>query len=310
MQQAPLQSKRFRITLLLATTLVALVTLAVTFRNAHESSPGGHVAGEATISDTNAASHITARKPTSLTVDSLSPELSILPGSISRALSNSWKLPTGIPERDVLSAREKDILQLLLAQGSPSNRVAHLSILEAVGGDSSATALIHMLTDEFSGGVLSIRDYYSMVDAVYSLGCISTRSARAKGFLEQAISEDFWAQKRKWFIAPQNHFEDTDMNFWLARESLKALAVGGHEEVLILAQQVRESPFQTQKKWAGTVVDTIFLFDRSKLRSGPFLPEDGEKLAPAFEQWGETERGRYWRDWSQSIRETATPPGK
>lgn len=150
MQPALLQAKRIRFALLLATTLVALVTLVVTFRNAYESSPGGHVAGEAKISETNAASHITARKPISLTVDSLSPELSIQPGSISRALSNSWRPPNGIPERDVLSAREKDILQLLLAQGSPSNRVAHLSILESVGGDSSATALIHMLTDEFS----------------------------------------------------------------------------------------------------------------------------------------------------------------
>ena len=100
------------------------------------------------------------------------------------------------------------------------------------------------------------------------------------------------------------------MNFWLARESLKALAVGGHEEVLILAQQVRESPFQTQKKWAGTVVDTMFLLDRAKLKPGPRLPEDGEALVAEFFKWGETERAKPWKKWSQSIRETATPPGK
>jgi hypothetical protein len=233
-----------------------------------------------------------------------------LPPAIAKALSNSWRIPFGITEADVHSVTEGAILSSLAIQSSPSNRVAHLSILDEIGGDQSAAALIHMLTDEFTGGVLSVRDYYAMIDAVYSLGCISARSALAKEFLERAITEEFWTQNRGWLLAPQSPQSDDAMNFWLATECLKSLGVGGHDEALKLAEQFRESSFEVQAKWSSAVVDTMFFLDRAKLKPGPRLPEDGEAMVAEFFKWGETERAKPWKKWSQSIREAQTPPAK
>ncbi len=248
--------------------------------------------------------------PFSKTNSHQAPGIVPFPAPIASAFSNSWRIPFGITEADVHSVTEGAILSSLAIQTSPSNRVAHLSILGAIGGDQTASRLVKMLLEEFAGQTLDDNDCAAIQNAIFALGCISPRSEVAREFLENATSESYWSQRRSWRSNNSVRFQDDQLNVQLAQESLIALGVGGQESAVLLAEQIRLSTAEEKARWASTVVDAMFYFDRAKIQKGPVLPEQGEDVANEFMRWATTEKGKYWRSWSRSSHEAEIPPRK
>ncbi len=226
------------------------------------------------------------------------------------ALSKSWRIPVGITLQDLESVDEQAILRHFNAQAKPTNRLSHLVILNAIGSDLSVQRIISMLSDEFSGQKLTDDDLFAMRSAILSLGYISARSAQAKEFLERSVHEDFWAQTRAWQVERQPELLDAELNLKLAQECLVALGAGGHEESLQFAELLRGSTLESQKRWGSTVVDAMFYLDRARNQKRKILPELGEDFMRDFVNWAESDRGRYWTAWNQSLLEGEDRPEK
>jgi hypothetical protein len=225
-----------------------------------------------------------------------------LPPAISNALSNSWKIPHQLDDSSIGLVSEEVVLRSFSEHSSPSNRFAHLSFLGTLGGDAAASRLIRMMTDEFAGTEFKKDDYLAMVRAIVALGCISSRSAFAKEFLENAVSEDYWAIHRTWSVNPESPNPEHQMNAWLARECLKALGIGGNDAaVAAVIQRIQNLPIEEQRAWSGAVVDTYFNLDRAKQRKRTVLLTEAEDLLKEYTAWMETESGKKWSGWYDSL---------
>jgi hypothetical protein len=256
----------------------------------------------------SAVSNTAAGAVTSISTENrIPPEL---PPAIASALSTSWRIPVGITLQDLESVDEQAILRHFNAQAKPTNRLSHLVILNAIGSDLSVQRIISMLSDEFSGQKLTDDDLFAMRSAILSLGYISARSAQAKEFLERSVHEDSWAQTRAWQVERQPALLDAELNLKLAQECLVALGAGGHEESLQFAELLRGSTLESQKRWGSTVVDAMFYLDRARNQKRKILPELGEDFMRDFVNWAESERGRYWTAWNQSLLEREDRPEK
>lgn len=225
-----------------------------------------------------------------------------LPPRVTDALSNSWKIPHQLDDSSIGLVSEEVVLRSFSEHSSPSNRFAHLSFLGTLGGDAAASRLIRMMTDEFAGTEFKKDDYLAMVRAIVALGCISSRSAFAKEFLENAVSEDYWAIHRTWSANPESPNPEHQMNAWLARECLKALGIGGNDAaVAAVIQRIQNLPIEEQREWSGAVVDTHFNLDRAKQRKRTVLLTEAEDLLKEYAAWMETESGKKWSGWYDSL---------
>jgi hypothetical protein len=308
---------RTRLTLVIGFALAALLSTRQVLNKLHLTNGGTLPTDQKQASDRAPTSERRTTSPTNRPGLRLENYPSLSP-IVAAHLSNSWRLPFGIQLQDVISTREADILELLAGQGSPSNRVAHLSILGAIGGDQTASRLVKMLLEEFAGQTLDDNDCAAIQNAIFALGCISPRSEVAKEFLENATSESYWSPRRSWRSNNSVRFPDDQLNVQLAQESLIALGVGGQESALLLAEQIRLSTAEEKAQWASTVVDAMFYFDRAKIQKGPVLPEQGEDVANEFMRWATTEkeddegRGRRRRrkssQWPTAPTDAPPPP--
>lgn len=225
-----------------------------------------------------------------------------LPVEIEVALSNSWKVPHQLDDSSIGLVSEEVVLRSFSEHSSPSNRFAHLSFLGTLGGDAAASRLIRMMTDEFAGTEFKKDDYLAMVRAIVAMGCISSRSAFAKEFLEAAVSEDYWAIHRTWSVHPESSNPEHDMNAWLARECLKALGIGGNDAaVATVIRRIQNLPIEEQREWSGAVVDTHFNLDRAKQRKRTVLLTEAEDLLKEYAAWMETESGKKWSGWYETL---------
>ncbi len=148
-----------------------------------------------------------------------------------RIASRKWLIPELSDVAGISPDQEGQFLKLLLDEKALTNKVAYLSIIGSIGGDQSASILVGLVVDDYSGLLLSRAEQNVMGRAIISLGCISERSRSAADFLEKASHEEFWVENRKWKPAEYQTSFDHRTDLVLAGDCLKAMAIGGNEMV-------------------------------------------------------------------------------
>ena len=196
-------------------------------------------------------------------------------------------------------ADEDELLAMLLEQNSLSNRVQFHRMLTQCGGNKAAQIIIDTIKSQTGrfGNPAEDHNYYALHGCLNALGPISTRSEIARRFLRDASDEEYWKLNRQHkaieYIEPH---EDR----YLASESIKALARGGHPEAMELIHNMRQWEPQRAKLWAGALVDAVFEYEMAmrgdSVRIG-FIDEFNE-----FRAWGKTDTGRKWKQWSAEMR--------
>lgn len=201
--------------------------------------------------------------------------------------------------------QEGQFLKLLLDEKALTNKVAYLSIIGSIGGDQSASILMGMIVDDYSGLHLSRAEQNVMIRAIISLGCISERSRLAADFLEKASHEEFWVENRKWKPADYQTSFDDRTDLILAGDCLTAMAIGGNEMVEKRIAAIRDSDLAFQRKWVGAAVDAAYYL--AMVKEGgtvPFSLVHPEQTLEGFVRWIASGRGKEMMEWSKSLIES------
>ena len=196
-------------------------------------------------------------------------------------------------------ADEDELLAMLLEQNSLSNRAQFHRMLTQCGGDKAAQVIIDTIKSQTGrfGNPAEDLNYYALHGCLNALGPISTRSEIARRFLREAADEEYWKLNRQHKAAD---YVEPHENRYLASESIKALARGGHPEAIELINAMRQWEPQRAKLWASALTTAVFEYEVAlrgdSVRIG-FIDDFNEFLA-----WGKTDTGRKWKQWSAEMR--------
>lgn len=196
-------------------------------------------------------------------------------------------------------ADEDELLAMLLEQNSLSNRAQFHRMLTQCGGDKAAQVIIDTIKSQTGrfGNPAEDHNYYALHGCLNALGPISTRSEIARRFLREAADEEYWKLNRQHKAAD---YVEPHENRYLASESIKALARGGHPEAIELINAMRQWEPQRAKLWASALTTAVFEYEVAlrgdSVRIG-FIDDFNEFLA-----WGKTDTGRKWKQWSAEMR--------
>jgi len=239
-------------------------------------------------------------------LDNAMPEAARKQGEVeriaARIASKKWLIPELSDVAGISPDQEGQFLKLLLDEKALTNKVAYLSIIGSIGGDQSASILMGMIVDDYSGLLLSRAEQNVMGRAIISLGCISERSRSAADFLEKASHEEFWVENRKWKPADYLTSFDHRTDLVLAGDCLKAMAIGGNEMVDQRIAAIKDSDLAFQRKWDGAAVDAAYYLDMAKERGAvPFSLVHPEHIFEGFVRWVASGRGKEMTEWYGAV---------
>lgn len=195
-------------------------------------------------------------------------------------------------------ADEDELLAMLLEQNSLSNRVQFHRMLTQCGGDKAAQVIIDTIKSQTGrfGNPAEDHNYYALHGCLNALGPISTRSEIARRFLREAADEEYWKLNRQ---HKATEYIEPHENRYLASESIKALARGGHPEAMELINTMRQWEPQRAKLWAGALVDAVFYYEMAgrgySVKIG-FMDSLDE-----FQDWKKTKSGKEWNQWADEM---------
>ena len=195
-------------------------------------------------------------------------------------------------------ADEDELLAMLLEQNSLSNRVQFHRMLTQCGGDKAAQVIIDTIKSQTGrfGEPAEDHNYYALHGCLKALGPISTRSEIARRFLREAADEEYWKLNRQHKAAD---YVEPHENRYLASESIKALARGGHPEAIELINAMRQWEPQRAKLWASALTTAAFYYEMAgrgySVKIG-FMDSLDE-----FQDWKKTKSGKEWNQWADEM---------
>lgn len=221
-----------------------------------------------------------------------------LTGVAERVLrERSWcPKPREVPLLD--AQEEQALIEAYQITSSLTNRHGIMLALAYGGSEAVVPLLVHTLTDEFAGKLLTGIESDAYLALPRVMGYVARRHAAAFEFLVAACEPAFWEQRP----LPQftgNHLVPDE----LIGGALHGLALSGRPEAHQLLMEIRNrSPEGWPAAYRSEVVDAAFHLRMVQQHGDRYLNGEtfprGEQIMAAFIEWGATPEGAEWRAWS------------
>lgn len=229
-----------------------------------------------------------------------------------------------LPDRPSLSVlknlRESDEAVLLATYKNTTNLLERTSLtwaLAFIGGDASFAALMHTLTDEFKGRLITSHvlsettdERRLMFNSVEALGLMAARNDAAFAFLQQGTDPWFWQRSVGW----KSHGGPSDYGR-LTSAAIAAVGRSGRKELPDILEALTKQPLENSPDPANlrrtfnfdvvmAAFQNAFIRDRGR---EAFLewyfspPSDTLSNDGGARKWFATPEGKKWKEWSDKF---------
>lgn len=233
--------------------------------------------------------------------------------SASTQLTGSRRRPDSKLASQFQAGNETDLLKTFRGTTNLTERTALIWVLSRVGGEETAKAFIHTLTEEFKGRTLSAEEAGSggneetvMQTIAFCMGFLGSRSKIASDFLVQAKDPSFWEKNIGWTSSTGK-----EVYGLLASSAIQAIGIMDRQDVADLLQKMKAHPPQDiplpqnlRRTFEGGVMDAAFYHDMVQERGADgfyrwFLDRSDDVVDPdgSYRRWMATTNGLEWKKW-------------